>query len=384
MTSIVVGCHFFASLLCTTIDCSSKIYGLLEHGASCRAILCQNEIRTGDYSQAVFINDHYGSLIKKEKLKIVLMSSNERSKPNEESSTSTDISVLGASNNRDGSDCDDLNRSETETTTTMDAPRSRTKFVIGFLFLILLLLIVLDSTIGNKIVRNGMKSYLEWFEDHPGPGLVAFIFVYFGATVLFIPGSILTLGAGFVFANAFGLGLGLLLGTLAVFVGASLGSIVSFLLARYLLRDWVGGMTKKYVLFQALDNAFAVQGYRIMALLRLSPIIPFNILNYIVGVTAVSFMHYTLTIFAILPGTILYVFLGASAGSYVSDSDGAESSKTVTYIVIAVGIVFGVLAVAGTSYYAKQELNKLTGQKECTDSDGDIEQDAEAGNAGPG
>jgi len=316
-----------------------------------------------------------------------LMSSNERStKPNEESSsTSPDISALGVTNNHDGTD-DDLNRSETETitTTTMNAPRSYTKFVIGFLFLILLLLVVLDSTIGNKIARNGLESFLEWFEDNPGPGLVAFIFVYFAATVFFIPGSILTLGAGFVFANAFGLGLGLLLGTLAVFVGASLGAIVAFLLARYLLRDWVGGMTKKYVLFEALDNAFAERGYRIMALLRLSPIIPFNVLNYIAGVTAISFMHYTLTLFAILPGTILYVFLGASAGSLADVSGAGSSNKTVTYVVIAVGIVFGVLAVAGTSYYAKQELNKLKGQNECPGNDGDIEQDPEAGNAVPG
>jgi hypothetical protein len=71
--------------------------------------------------------------------------------------------------------------------------------------------------------------------------------------VLFIPGSILTLGAGFVFANAFGLGLGIVVGTLSVFIGASAGSIVAFLVGRYLLRDWVKGLSKKYAIFEALD-----------------------------------------------------------------------------------------------------------------------------------
>ena len=96
-----------------------------------------------------------------------------------------------------------------------------------------------------------------------------------------------------------------------------------------------------------------------MTLLRLSPIIPFNAINYIAGVTAISLMNYCLALFAILPGTILYVFLGASAGS-LADSANSNDNMTVTIVVIVVGIVFGIGAVALTSFYAKKELTRVS------------------------
>jgi uncharacterized membrane protein YdjX (TVP38/TMEM64 family) len=267
-----------------------------------------------------------------------------------------------------------------ETTDRDEATRNcYIKFAAALLFLGFIMFIILDSTIGQMFIRDGVTSFLAWTEEHPGPGVFAFILVYLAATVLFVPGLILTLGAGFVFANAFGLGLGLLLGSLAVFVGASAGAIVSFLVARYILRDWVvRGLTKKYVIFAALDSALAEKGYRIMTLLRLSPIIPFNALNYVAGVTALGFLHYVLSLLAILPGTILYVFLGASAGSVTDAAMSGDDNMTVTYIVVAVGVVFGVLAVALTSYYAKQELDKVTRQSQAPDdsrSDQQTDQD---------
>lgn len=172
------------------------------------------------------------------------------------------------------------------------------------------------------------------------------------------------LGAGFVFSSAFGLGLGVCLGTFAVFVGASAGALVAFLLGRYLFRDSVSGLSKKYRIFEALDVALAEKGFRIMLLLRLSPIIPFNFLNYIAGVTSITFWSYCWANFGILPGTILYVFLGASAGS-LTDSASSGDSMTVTIVVIVVGVVLGFIAIAVTSYYARQELSKVVAKREA-------------------
>mmetsp|Transcript_13363 Transcript_13363/g.25365 ORF Transcript_13363/g.25365 Transcript_13363/m.25365 type:complete len:281 (-) Transcript_13363:94-936(-) len=236
-------------------------------------------------------------------------------------------------------------------------------FLVGFI-----LFVVLDSTIGNGWILGAVEAFLEWIEDNPIPGIFVFIVVYFVATIIFIPGSILTLGAGFVFASAFGLGPGVLLGSLAVFFGASSGATAAFLLGRFLLRDWVSRKTEQYTIFEALDNALAEKGFRIMALLRLSPIIPFNVLNYIAGVTAIGFWQYMWAMFAILPGTILYVFLGASAGS-LADSANSGDNSTITIVVVVVGIMFGVLAVALTSYYARQELRKVTEQRDETTPD---------------
>jgi len=246
------------------------------------------------------------------------------------------------------------------------------KAVIGVLLLALIVFVIVDSQT-NNFVRDGILSFLEWIEENVVWGVLSFILVYFLATIFFVPGSILTLGAGFVFSAALdnNLGWGVLLGTAAVWVGASTGSIAAFLLGRYLFRDCcVGTITKKYQIFQAIDSALTNNGLKIMILLRLSPIIPFNILNYAAGVTGVQFWHYAVASVAMLPGTILYVFLGASAGSLLeiggSDEDAEDgddeeggTSKAVTYSVIVVGIIFGILAVGVTSYYAKQELNKV-------------------------
>jgi uncharacterized membrane protein YdjX (TVP38/TMEM64 family) len=238
------------------------------------------------------------------------------------------------------------------------------KAVVAVILVAFIAFLIADS-LTNGFVKDGINNFLEWIEANPVGGIFVFMLVYFVATVLFVPGSILTLGAGFVFANTFGLGAGVLLGTLAVFFGASAGAIVSFLLGRFLLRDWVSGLTKKHTIFEALDNAFEEKGFRIMALLRLSPIIPFNAINYIAGVTAISFWAYFWALFAILPGTILYVFLGASAGSLAESANSSGGSSTVTIIVIVIGIIFGFLAVAFTSYYAKKELNKVTAKRQA-------------------
>lgn len=241
---------------------------------------------------------------------------------------------------------------------------------------------VIADSLTTKHVVGAVEDFLDWIEANPIAGIFVFVVVYVVATVFFIPGSILTLGAGFVFANAFGLGLGVLLGTLAVFVGASAGATAAFLIGRYLLRDWVSTLSQKYAIFQALDVAFEEKGLRIMTLLRLSPVIPFNAINYVAGVTSLKFYEYVIALIAILPGTTLFVFLGASAGS-LADSASSGDNSTVTIIVAVVGIVFGIGAVGVTSYYAKKELNRITEERnvQLEDKEGNAEStDEEAGN----
>jgi hypothetical protein len=126
------------------------------------------------------------------------------------------------------------------------------KIVLGLLLLGFIVFVIVDSTT-TRYLRQGIESFLKWIENNAVAGIFAFMLVYFVATIVFIPGSILTLGAGFVFAEAFGLGGGLLVATLSVFIGANLGTILAFLFGRYLLRDWVKGLSKKYAIFEALD-----------------------------------------------------------------------------------------------------------------------------------
>lgn len=146
-------------------------------------------------------------------------------------------------------------------------------------------------------------------KDIAGFGLWApliFVLVYVLATVLLVPGSVLTLGAGAVF----GLGWGLLWVTL----GANLGAHAAFLVGRFFARAWVARRIEGHAGFNAIDKTVAKEGWKIVGLTRLSPAFPFTFLNYAFGLTRVSFRHYALaTFFGMMPGTVLYVYLGALA-----------------------------------------------------------------------
>ena len=296
------------------------------------------------------------------------MTNNNNTSSNQQTPTDTIDVELGMDNNlqkttESATDSeDDQDQHSTEQQQQNENQNSYKKAIIGIILVAFIAFVIADS-LTNGYIGDGIGSFLEWIEQNPTAGFFVFMVVYFIATVFFVPGSILTLGAGFVFANAFGLGPGVLLGTVSVFLGAGSGAIAAFLLGRFLLRDWVSGFSKKYAIFEALDVAFEEKGFRIMALLRLSPIIPFNAINYIAGVTALSFWSYVWAMIAILPGTALYVFLGASAGS-LADSASSGENSTVTIIVAVVGVIFGVLAVGMTSYYAKKELNKVVEKRQ--------------------
>jgi len=233
-----------------------------------------------------------------------------------------------------------------------------------FLLIGVVTLLILDST-KFCIVSGLLSGFLEWVEQNPTTGIFTFSIVFLLSTVLLIPGAILTLGAGYVFANAFGMYKGVLLGSISTFIGAVAGSLASFFLGRYLLRNWVSRISAKYEMFEALNSALEAKGLRIMVLLRLSPIIPYNVVNYLAGVTGITILEYIISLLALLPGTVLYVFLGASAGSLASSTESGEGSTTTT-IVIVTSVVFGIAAIGLTSCYSKRELNKITERKRRT------------------
>lgn len=141
--------------------------------------------------------------------------------------------------------------------------------------------------------------------DGLGPfGLIVFIGIYILATVLFVPGLILTIGAGVVFGIGWGF--------VGVSVGSTVGAGCAFLIGRYLARDKVAAALEGKPKFDAIDKAVGEKGWKIVALLRLSPVIPFNLQNYFYGLTAIGFWPYLLASWiGMMPGTLLYVYLGA-------------------------------------------------------------------------
>ncbi|KAL3940908.1 MAG: hypothetical protein SGARI_000794 [Bacillariaceae sp.] len=192
---------------------------------------------------------------------------------------------------------------------------STLRIAVGFLLFSCMIYVIVDST-GDRKIEAALHRFLEWVQLNPMKGALLVILCYIVATVLFVPGSILTLGAGYAIGSAFdNTAIGVLVTTGAVFVGASIGSICSFLLGRYLFRDCVYRLTESYPLFQAIDRALEGNGLKIMVLLRLSPLIPYNALDYMSGVTSLPLKDYSLALIALLPGALMLSFVGASAST---------------------------------------------------------------------
>lgn len=197
---------------------------------------------------------------------------------------------------------------------------SRNIFQRRLLFLsIALSLILLILATKSPYVQELLRTVLIQIEHLGVWGPVAFIVTYNLATVLFIPGSVLTLGGGVIF--------GLWWGSVYVFVAASLGATFAFLIGRYLSRDRLVKYMEAHPKFKALDRAVSQEGLKIVFLTRLCPLLPFNLLNYALGITQVSLKDYVLGSFGMIPGTILYVYSGSLVGDLAAINVETESTN---------------------------------------------------------
>lgn len=153
-------------------------------------------------------------------------------------------------------------------------------------------------------VKEWTVGALEWIEALGPVGPAVFMGVYALFTVLFLPGFILTVGAGAVF----GLGWGFV----AVSIGSTVGACLAFLLGRFLARDAIASKVAGNARFAAIDKAVGRQGWKIVFLTRLSPVFPFNLINYAYGLTKIRFWHFALASWiGMMPGTLLYVYIGS-------------------------------------------------------------------------
>jgi uncharacterized membrane protein YdjX (TVP38/TMEM64 family) len=196
-------------------------------------------------------------------------------------------------------------------------------------------------------VASWIETFRQWVAEQGMWGHVVFAAVYAIATVALAPGALLTLTAGLAFG---------LQGFPTVVIGATIGAALAFLVGRYFARAWVERQIEKSRIFLAIDKAVAEDGWKIVGLMRLSPLVPFNLQNYFFGVTKVGFWPYLITtFFGIMPGALLYVWigsLGAAAGS------GGEASlyKNIAY---GVGLAATALVTIIVSRKARQKLKQF-------------------------
>ncbi|MDJ0787200.1 MAG: TVP38/TMEM64 family protein [Myxococcota bacterium] len=210
-------------------------------------------------------------------------------------------------------------------------------------------LVVLGRQAGEYV-----PAFAQWVDAQGAWGPVVFVAGYAAAVVAFVPASVLTLAAGAIF--------GLGEGTAYVFLAATVGATGAFLVARYLARSAVEARIEGDARFAAIDRAVGREGRKIVLLLRLSPIFPFNLLNYALGLTRVGLVDYVVACLGMLPGTLAYVYLGKVIGDVAAVAGGAqpEGGGTAQTAILIVGLIATFAVAIFVARVARKALDEAT------------------------
>ncbi|XP_072996612.1 uncharacterized protein [Typha latifolia] len=187
-------------------------------------------------------------------------------------------------------------------------------------------------------------------DDAPGPTHSRAI-AYIPLTVLAVPASILTLGGGYLF--------GLPIGFVADSIGATIGATAAFLLGRTIGRPFVISKLKDYPKFQAVAIAIQRSGFKIVLLLRLVPLLPFNMLNYLLSVTPVGIGEYMLASWlGMMPITLALVYIGTTLKDLADVTHGWGEISTTRWVVIISGFIVSAILMICVTRVAKASLEK--------------------------
>ena len=212
---------------------------------------------------------------------------------------------------------------------------------------------IVALVLAGKRLAVLVPQFAEYINSLGAIGAVVFVLGYVLACIAFVPASILTLAAGAIFGLAKGIAL--------VFVAAMLGATAAFLIARYVARGAIEKRVANNAKFAALDAAIGAQGRRIVFLLRLSPVFPFSLLNYALGLTRVTFADYIIGSIGMLPGTVLYVYYGRLVGDVAALAGGVKAPKDAGYYaVLILGLVATVVVTTIVTRTARTALNDAT------------------------
>jgi uncharacterized membrane protein YdjX (TVP38/TMEM64 family) len=199
-------------------------------------------------------------------------------------------------------------------------------------------------------VAEWLTAFQRWVADQGVWGGFLYAAVYVLCALLFVPGSLLTIGAGLVF--------GLAGGMVLVSAASTTTAALAFLVGRHLARARVEAMAHRHPRFAAIDRAIAENGWKVVALLRLSPVVPFSLSNYLYGVTPVRFLPYVVTSWAaMLPGTLLYVWLGAAGRAAAGGR--TEGRSPAEWVLLGAGLVATALVTVLLTRAARRQLQRM-------------------------
>lgn len=211
---------------------------------------------------------------------------------------------------------------------------------------------LLAALLLGRAAGTHVEAVVGWVDRLGSASPAAFVVGYALATVAFVPGSLLTLAAGALFG---------LTGILYVAVGATAGASAAFLIARYAARGAVERRLAGDARLAAIDRAIGRKGRTIVLLLRLSPLFPFTILNYGLGLTRVRFVDYLVASVGMLPGTVLYVYYGTVVGDLARLASGTAVPRGVEYYaLLALGLVATLAVTRLVTRIARRALEEAT------------------------
>nr|WP_293109614.1 TVP38/TMEM64 family protein [Okeania sp. SIO2F4] len=223
------------------------------------------------------------------------------------------------------------------------------KFIL--LFIVVTILIITGKYFNLPEV---LRNTLIWIESLGFWGPITFIIIYNLATLLLIPGSVLTLGGGVIF--------GVFRGSIYVFLASTLGATIAFIIGRYISRYRVSQQLSKNLKFNAINQAVVKEGLKIVFLTRLCPLFPFNLLNYAFGVMQVSLKDYIFGSLGMIPGTFMYVYLGSLMGDIaLIDTSQQPTNFTIEvtkWMINIVGLLATVLVTIYLTRLAKKALEE--------------------------
>lgn len=209
-------------------------------------------------------------------------------------------------------------------------------------------------------IRQLIPTSLLWVESLGVLAPIVYMIIYNLGTMLFIPGSLLTIKGGCLF--------GVVWGSIYVIIAATVGAIGAFLIGRYLSRDWVCQQIENHPKFKAINQAVKKEGWKIVLLTRLSPLFPFNLINYAFGVTQVSLRDYVLGSIGMVPATVVYVYIGSLGRDLATINMSNQPTTTETQIAQWGIRIIGLMATIAVTFYithlAQKALNETVVQEE--------------------
>jgi uncharacterized membrane protein YdjX (TVP38/TMEM64 family) len=195
---------------------------------------------------------------------------------------------------------------------------------------------------------------LAWFKRRNGwGGWGVYVGFYTGIVTLFFPGVVFIMGAGFIF--------GFWRGLLAVWIGGAVGQALAFLLARYLLRDWVESFVQsKWKKWKYIDAALENDGWKLVLIMRLSPIIPYNLLNIAMATTSMHFLSFTIaSAIGIIFECGIFCYIGTIADSITSIVSGqAGKPKAIQWVLLGLSIFMGIIGAVFVSVMVRRAIKK--------------------------